>query len=246
MNYAVFYNSFVCLMIAVISWFAARALRKTADPSPAWRSLARSWDCAALLWFFAALRLAAYFCYLRAAASVFFGLDRLFFYANEIALAGQVLFIVMFVGQLYWRAPAVRAVAAVVGASLAAFLISLFWGGVERTISTPWASRHLLSATTFRCFLPAYGLSLFLVLYAMIREVGDVRRNPRGRARQTAPALAALLLYAAVGVVDVRGVWGGWQLLLIRTSHLVAALITFWTAQPADASMQMVRRRRDA
>jgi hypothetical protein len=243
MNHAVLYNVFVCLMIAFISYTAGRALLIHEDPSGAARRLGWSWICGALLWLFAGLRLLEYFFYLRYANEFFFRADRFFFYLNEVALAGQVTMGAAFAAGLGLRRGAARTATVMTAASAATFLFFLFWNGIDATMHTAWASRHTLTAEAFRAFLPGYGLSLFLVVYAIIFTARERRSGVGGeRARWALPALAALLLYAVVGVVDVRGVWGGWQLLLIRTGFLVAALATYWVAQPADASMQVVRR----
>jgi hypothetical protein len=206
--------------------------------------LGRNWVFAALLWFSAGCRLFAYFGLLTTGSPAFFELDRRLFYCDEVFLSGQVVCLAIGLGGLLTgrRAGAVAAGAAG-AASMAAFLALLFAQGVAETIQTSWASEHEIPHAAFVAFLPGYALSLLLIVCAIIQEVWRRWRGLGANRLALAPLLAALL-YAAAGIVDVRGVWAGWRLLLIRLTYLLAALITLWVARPVDPSLRLVRHRR--
>jgi hypothetical protein len=245
MNYAVLYNTFACWMVALISWAATRALFKHAHLNFAWRSLAWSWNFAAMLWFFAGWRLLWYFLFLATENPLFYQLDRWFFLFDEFCLAAQVVCINAFVGEVlglrrihtYWLI-GLSAVGVLV------FLALLLATGISETVHTTWASEHELSRPAFLAFLPVYALSIFLLVCAILADVWTRWRGVDPVDRAVLPALLALLLYGVTGILDVRGTWGGWHLLLIRLMYLVAALVTFWLAQPVNTSFRLVRHRR--
>ncbi len=243
MNYAVLYNVFLCWMVGLISLAATRAVLMRPKPSVALRALGLSWLFAALLWFLTGLRLLAYFTYLVNGKAGLLVLDRLIFYTGEIFLAGQTVSIIFFAAHSVWRNRKVTLVLAWLSlVSAASFLVLLYWLGVADYLETPWGSEHVLSPAAFYAFLPGYSLSLCLVVSVIMK--GGLRRwrGVSGPGRAETLSAIAILLYGVAGVFDVRGSWGGWELLLIRVSYLVAALITFWAARPEDNSIRVVRR----
>jgi len=246
MNYAVLYNVFLCWTVAQISWAATQGLLRQPNPQFFWRAAGWFWNFAALLWFIAGLRLLAYFFFHYTQIGVFATLDRTFFYIEQFCLVGQIVALLAFAAEVLWRRRVVSLlVAGGGGLSLIAFLVLLLMGGVEGTIYTQWASEHTLSKATFLAFVPAYAFSILLLVHVIISDLWRRLRRGAGLADSVLPVAAAMLLYGVAGIIDVRGTWAGWRLLAVRSIYLLAALITFWIAAPANRSLRLVRRRRD-
>ncbi|MDP8223034.1 MAG: hypothetical protein P9L99_06725 [Candidatus Lernaella stagnicola] len=242
MNYAVLYNVFLCWMVALVSLAATRALLQRPRATLGLQALALCWNFAALLWFMAGLRLLAYFAFLLTKEATFMALDRAMFYAGELFLGGQIVSIILFAVDSTWRNRYANVVFTLIGVvSAMAFLIMLFVGGLDDYLETSWGSEHVLPQNAFYAFLPAYLLSLFTVICVIIKGFWERWRRGAVPGDVALPAALGLLLYGVAGIFDVRGSWGGWQLLLIRVSYLIAALVTFWVARPEDGSIRVVR-----
>jgi hypothetical protein len=246
MNFAVLYNVFLCWMVALVSLATTRALVGRKHPTLAVHGLALSWNFAALLWALAGLRLLAYFLLLLTDSPVFMALDRSMFYAGELFLAGQIVTIILFGSAAAYGNPTVNFVLTGFGfVTMLAYLIVLYSQGVVGYTETSWGSEHVLPRASFLVFLPAYLLSLFLIIRVIIREVWQVVVKGVRAKRIELFGAVGFLLYGIAGIVDVRGSWGGPPLLLIRIAYLVAALITFWVARPEDASIRVVHHSED-
>jgi len=249
MNYAILYNVFVCWIVAMMGWATTRALFRRPKPSLAWQSLALTWNFIALLWFLAGLRLLSYFVYVWTGhrKAIFLTLDRTIFYADEVCLAIQVVFGIVFAVEATFERRLVTLIVATASGLIAGlFLTLLFAIGInpEQLVDTPWGSEYRIPLAAFYAFLPVYFLSLILFFCTIIKGLWAHARAVAGPDRGTIVAAAALALYALAGVVDVRGTLGGWQLLGIRLNYLIAALMTFLVARPEDRSIRLVRRRR--
>lgn len=235
MNYAILYNVFCCWIVAVIGLATARELRKDPQISPAWRAYAWFWLLASGLWFLAGLRLLAYF-------SGLLWLDRLIFYFDEVFVGLHLVAGTAFLARHLWgRSTLSRGLVGGSGFFVVLFFGLLVWLGIQETIYTPWASEHELPRPAFFAFLVPYLLCLFLVVYATIRDV--VTRSRHGEWVDYSLTLAtwSLLVYALAGLADVRGVWAGWQLLMIRLIYMISAFTAFWVAQTDRSHMRLIR-----
>jgi hypothetical protein len=222
-------------MIAVIALAAIRDLFRRPNISLAWYAYGWFWLLAASLWLLAGLRLLAYF----------FGyprLDRFLFYGDEIFLAAHLVAGVMFLAELLWQNRRRTFWSAVfVGGLMVAFLILLLVLGIQKTTATSWASEHELPRAAFLAFAPGYLYCVFLMVYAVIAEFVTRLRAGAWRNGEFALAAAGMLFYALAGVADVRGIWAGWRLLLIRVIYLAAALTAFWIGRSGRRRVQVVR-----
>jgi len=235
-NYAVLYNVFCCWMVALIGLAAVRELRKADNLSQAWQAYGYFWLFAACLWFLAGLRLLAYF-------KGWPRMDRMLFYVDEVFAGLNVIAGVAFLLLRLWGKNRVtQAVLVFCSLSVVVFWLMLVIYGVSSTVNTPWASEHELPRAAFYAFLPGYLPCLFLIIYATIRDV--VERIGKGEWSNFNYALATMTmgLYAAGGIADVRGIWAGWQLLLIRLLYMIAALAAFWVARSDRPQIRVIRK----
>jgi len=234
-SYAVLYNVFTCWMIAVIALAAVRDLFRRPNISLAWYAYGWFWLLAALLWLLAGLRLLAYF----------FGyawLDRFLFYGDETFMAAHVVAGVLFLAELLWQNRRRTYWSMVfVGGSMVAFLALLLVLGIQNTTATSWASEHQLPRAAFLAFAPGYLYCVVLMVYAVLVETVSRWRAGAWRNGEFALAATGMLFYALAGVADVRGIWAGWQLLLIRVIYLAAALTAFWIGRSGQRRVQVVR-----
>ncbi|HPQ70901.1 MAG TPA: hypothetical protein PKW95_17380 [bacterium] len=235
MNYAILYNVFCCWVVAVIGLSTVRELRKEPQPTPTWLAYAWFWLLASGLWFLAGLRLLAFF-------SGLLWLDRLLFYFDEVFAGFHLVAGTAFLARHVWGESSwTRGLIWFAGIFVVVFLGLLFWLGIQETICTPWASEHELPRPAFLVFVVPYLLCLFLVFYATIRDV--VARKRRGEWVDFGLTLAtwSLLVYSLAGLADVRGVWAGWQLLMIRLIYMIAAFTAFWVAQTDRSHIRLIR-----
>lgn len=247
MNYAVLYNVFLCWMVALVSLVATHSLVGRTERTLAMRALALSWAFAALLWGTAGLRLLAYFSWLLTLNQTFVAMDKGIFLVGEIFLGGQMVAIVLFATDALWKNRRVNTAATAVALAMAVIFVAvLFRVGLAGYQHTTWGSEHVLPPQAFAAFIPLFGLSLLLNVFLVAKGLWAAWRGGAGPGRVASVAAAAVILYGVAGLVDVRGTWGGWQLLLIRVNYLVAALLTFWVARPADVSMRVVREKESA
>jgi hypothetical protein len=232
---AVLYNVFTCWMVTLIGLAAARDLFARPRLTTAWRAFSWFWTLAAILWALAGLRLLAYYLGLPR-------LDRLFFYGDEFFVALHLAPAVIFVAESRW---ADRRLTVACGGFVALFSLLFFVvfvaQGITRTISTDWASEHELPRAAFFCFLPAYLFCVALVVYSIISDVAARLRSGAWPDGERVLATAGMLVYSLAGIADVRGIWAGWRLLLIRVVYLTAALTAFWIGRSGRTRIEVVR-----
>lgn len=244
---AVLYNVFLCWMVSVAGWMVARTLFRQPQRNLAWQSLAGCWNFAAMLWFFAGLRNFFYFLYLLTKQVFLLGLDRLMFFADEICLACQLLAGIIFVTEVIWQnRRRTWVLAGFSFVSLAAFLLLLFTEGIVETVTTTWGTEHELPRNAFFAFLPGYVLSLLLFGYGILLMIWRRWHQPDKFDRAALVAIIAMSMYALAGIVDVRGTWSGWHLLLIRLVYPISALLTLLVALPQETSIRIVAHGRKA
>jgi hypothetical protein len=191
------------------------------------------WMLGGGLWFFSGLRNLALFL-------GYPNLDLYLFYLVQVFLAAHLIPAGYYLMLRAFTKPIVAYYGSLVIAGLCcAFVIFMFYDGVVETTVTPWASEHQIPDRAFAAFLPVYVFAVVMTSYEVVRRLLG-KLLGRALNRRALFCAIALLLYEAAGIFDTRGVLADHNLLLIRGTYMIAALVSFLSFAWSTSSISIV------